>query len=463
MADGPKTAYGLGIAGGRLTGVRAVRHGAVQALPGAALDSEEARRILQGMAREVERGAAVLAVAAPAAQTVVRRLRAPFASVKKAARVWPSLLDVELPFPVESATCAYGAPRVEKDHAVAIAAALRLGDLAAFEEGVRAAGFEPTHCDAEALALWSQQAVEAPPVRAELPRALVWIDADHVAVVRGRGGEFLAAHVLRASPLGAGGPAFDALWAARAAQIFRAHLAETGGTEMDVWWAGPGAEDEALVARLRRAVPAEFGIRHEIHRQPAAFLARALARRALDGSGVNFKCGGRTHPALVRARARGLRRAHLGVAAAALLVLALAGGETVLRRSRMELLQRRLAEAARAIAGDAVPPGQESLVVKRAVTRRDEETQPFRNAMDPVGLEGRLAGVLAAADELGVEISRLSLFPAAATLEGTAADVDAGGSFAERLRELGWSVQAESPGRTPEGRQRFVLKGVAGP
>lgn len=462
MADGPKTAYGLELSAGRLMLVRAVRHGAPQTVLVAAMDSEEARRAVQSVVRDVEKGTAALAVAAPAAQTVVRRLRAPFASAKKAAKVWPSLLDVELPFPVESAICSYDDPRVGKDATLAIASALRKSDLAAFSETCRAAGFDPTHCDAEGLALWSQQTAEAPPTRADGPRAILWLGADHVSVARGRGPEFMAAHILRASPLADGAAAFDALWASRAAQILQTHLAETGGTEMDLWWAGPGAEDESLVARLRRALPAEIGIRHEIHRQPASFLARALARRAAEGSGVNFKSGALAHPAVLRAQARGLKRAYGSVVAASLLVLALNGGEWALRGHRIDSAQRRLTEAARAIAGDAIPPGQERLMVERAISRRDEETQPFRNALDAVGLEGRLMGALEAADALGIEISRLGMSSVAVTLEGSAVHIDAGGSFAERLRGLGWSVQSDSPGPTPEGRQRFILKGMAG-
>ena len=463
MADGPKTAYGLDISAQRLVLVRAVRRGAPQPVLAAAPDAEETRRALQAVAREVEKGSAALAVAAPAAQTVARRLQAPFASARKAAKVWPSLLDVELPFPVESAVCAYGAARAEKGGVAAIAAAVRRADLDAFAEACGAAGFAPTHCDAEALALWDQQAAEAPPARAELPRALVWLGADHGTVVRGRGTDFMAAHILRAAPLAGAGSAFEALWAARAAPILRAHLAETGGTEMDLWWAGPGAEDEALAGRLRRVLPADLVFRQETHRSPASFLARALARRAADGGGVNFLAGERTHPAVRRAQERSLKRAYAGVWAAALLVLALNGGEAVGRRQRIEAAQRELADLARSIAGEAIPPGQERLLVERAIARRDAEMQPFRTARDAAGLEGRLPGLLEAAAAAGAEISRLGLSAEALSIEGSAAHVDAGGNFAERLRELGWSVQADSPGTTPEGRSRFVLKGVAGP
>ncbi|MGD9611348.1 MAG: hypothetical protein AB7V22_00415 [Kiritimatiellia bacterium] len=460
MARGFKTAYGLDVSAGRLVLARCGRRGAPQIVLAAAADSDEARRALPAVAAEAAKGAAALAVAAPAALTAVRRLRAPFASVRKAAKVWPALFDVDLPFPVESAACFYGAPRVENGGTVAVAAALRRSDLAAFLETGRAAGAEPTHCDAEALALWSQFVAEAPPARAAGVRALVWLGADHVAVVRGRGAEFMAAHVLRASPLADDPRAFAALWASRAHQILSAHLAETGAAELDLWWAGPGAEDEARLADLRRALPAEIACRHETHRQPASFLARALARRAADGSGVNFRTGPDAHPAVVRAESRDRQRAYLGVAAAAVLVLALNFGEAAARRGRLAAAQRELAALAQRVAGEAVPRGQETLLVERAISRRDEETKPFRVARDPAGMEARLARVIAEAAALGVEISQLGLSPAAISLRGVAPNQPVVEAFADRLEAGGWSVQSEASGTASDGRPQFILKGM---
>ena len=465
MADGYKAAYGLEISAGRLVLARAVRRGAAQTLLVSTPDSEESRRALQSAAREVEKGAAALAACAPAPQTVIRRLRAPFASVQKASKVWDTLLDVELPFPVEGAICSYGAPRIESGGVVAVAAAIRKSDLDACDDSCRAMGFDPTHYDAEALALWDQHVMDAPPARAGVPRAVVWLGADHVTVSRGRGAEFMAAHVLRASPLAdspGGRQAFEAAWAVRAPQILAAHLSETGGADMDLWWAGPGAEDETRVARLRRALPPELALRHETHSQPASFLARALARRAAEDAGVNFKTGERTHPALLRMQDRNLKRVYLGVVAAAVLVLALNGLESISRGHRAESLQRQLTSAAQSIAGENVPRGQEALVVERAISRRDEETQAFRNALDPDGVEGRLARAIEEAGALGVEISKLALSSLAISIEGSAPGIQSVEELAERLRGQGWTVQSDSPGVAPGGRPRFILKGGAG-
>ncbi|HQN80355.1 MAG: hypothetical protein KBC66_02115 [Kiritimatiellae bacterium] len=459
MRAGLKTAYGLELSDELILLARVSRRGSSQVVLSAPLAAPETARALQQAEDEVARGAAVLAVAAPAAHTAVRRLRAPFASPKKAARIWPALLDVELPFPVESACCCYGTARVEQGGTIGVAAAMRNHDLAAFLDACRTRGFDPTHCDAEALALWSQQAVETPPVRMDRPRAVVWLGPDHVTIARGHGAEFIAAHVLRASPLSGDPAAFDALWTARAAQILGTHLAESGQTEMDVWWAGPGAVNDTLVTRLRRLLPADLAIRHETCRQPASMLARALARRAADESGMNFRSGEWMHPALGRTRAKELKNAYIGVITVALLVLGLNLGESILRRRQTETLQRRLTVAAQVIAGSRIPRGQERLMVERAIAARAQETLPFRQALDPEGMEGRLARIVEAASASGVELSRLGLSSATISMEGSAPDIQDIERLAERVRALGWAVQSDSPGRTPAGHPRFILKG----
>jgi hypothetical protein len=464
MSEGYSIAYGLEVSAGRLILARAVYRGAPLAPLVVALDSEEARRALASVSVEILNGTAALAVCAPAAHTVIRRLRAPFASAKKAAKVWASLMDMELPFPVEGAICCYGVPQIDNGGTGTLAAAIRKSDLSAFAETCRAAGYDPTHCDAEALALWDQQGVEVPPVRAEVPRAIVWLGPDHVTLVRGRGLVFMAAHVLRASPLTVGSgdrQAFETLWTARMRQILAAHLAETGATELDLWWAGPAAEDETLVTRLRKLLPADLSIRHETHRQSASFSARALARRAAAAVGVNFKIGEFAHPALLQKQEKNLKRAYLSVVAAALLVLALNLGDTLWRQHRANVVQRQLTTAAQFLVGYRVQRGTEILESERALARRDEETQPFRNALEVEGNEGRLARALDEAGAVGLEIARLALTSLALSIEGSAPSIQAIEGYAEQLRNQGWIIQSESPGRTPEGRQQFILKGTA--
>ena len=138
------------------------------------------------------------------------------------------------------------------------------------------------------------------------------------------------------------------------------------------------------------------------------------------------------------------------------------GAEFRLRRSREAEVQRQLTAAAQAIAGPEVLRGQEVLLVERALARRDEETRPFRNALDPDGLEVRLVHALEEAMALDLEISRWTMSAAVLAVEGTAASLQAVEGFAARMRIQGWGVQADTPGSGPDGRVRFILKGTAG-
>jgi hypothetical protein len=48
----------------------------------------------------------------------------------------------------------------------------------------------------------------------------------------------------------------------------------------------------------------------------------------------------------------------------------------------------------------------------------------------------------------------------AITLEGAAASIQAVERLVERLERRAWAIQSDTPGRTPDNRQRFILKGA---
>ena len=247
-------AYGLDRTAGRLVVARSVRGRPAVLLHDGAPGAPGAAEALAAARADVLAGKAALAIAAPPAATFIRELRTPISSPAKAARVWASLLDLELPFPVEQAAHFAAPPRKLPEGGLATcAAAIRADDLQGALADADAAGIPATHVDALAPALYDALTRTAPPARGDAQRAVVWIDDAFVAVARGTGAAFGRAHLWRASPLAGGGPAaFLPLWQARAAT----YLEPPGGdakAPLDVYFAGPGAADAALVAQLAAA------------------------------------------------------------------------------------------------------------------------------------------------------------------------------------------------------------------
>ncbi|MDR0993520.1 MAG: hypothetical protein LBN38_02990 [Verrucomicrobiota bacterium] len=457
MKDSFAAAYALDGPPDRMVLARAERRGDARVVLASACSSDAMREEKQRISRQVDQGRAAAVVCAPAAQTVVRRLVAPFASIRKADRIWPSLLDVELPFPVECAQTFYAPAWVENGRAVTWACALRRQDLEANLALWTQRGWPPTHCDVEALALWAGHVAETPAARPDVPVLLIWLGADHVTLVRGRGAEFSAAHVLRAAPA----EWTDAAWAARLQPVLAAHAVETDAAVFNVWWAGPGVEQAGLVPRLQNAMPFPGALRHEIHRQAAAFLALSLARRALAGDGVNFLEGAGAHPAIVRKRSRRRQWAYWGVLVASLLVLLLNQLIYALRREERRWMDEQLMETTRRLTGEPALHGLEMVQAERAIPRRDEETRAFRHAADSVGLEGQWLALLPVFSRPEMEVARFSLQPGRLQVHGTVQDIRLLEDVGEQLRALGWTLHMEAPGLSPEGRPQFVLKGTS--
>ncbi len=395
--------------------------------------------------REIESGAAALAVAAPAALTVVRRMEAPFASVRKAARIWPSLLDMDLPFPVEAAQCDFAPAETLDGKAVTLACAIRRSDLGALLRDVSDRGIAPAFCDAEAPALWSQHLRETPPVDAARPVMLVHAAAGHLSVLCGRGHRLERVHVLRTAP----DRLEPALWLARFRRLCAAPETD-GGTPATVWWSGG---DESVLDRLRGALEGALPLRHATHREPDLFLARALATRAVGGHCTAFLSGDFLQPALARRRSRRGRALALAAIAVSLAVLAL---NTAIRwrfRAERDDLQRQLASTAAALVDGPLVPGQEVLMAERALADAEPGWEAVRAALAPDthGMQAleRLRGLAGR----GVQFTRVAWTPAGLEIAGNAPSP-------QSLEGLpGWAPDVSVQPAGEDGRVAFRMKG----
>jgi hypothetical protein len=199
-----------------------------------------------------------------------------------------------------------------------------------------------------------------------------------------------------------------------------------------------------------------------VAREPAAFLARALARRA--GGSCALPCTLRRdageHPALRRRREQSLARAQIIALAAglALLIGALAW-QTWLDR-RTEGLRAELNRQAVALTGlSRVPRGQELELARRALAERGRRSDPFLAAVSGSTLD-LVTRRSAATREAGATQDRRQGEGPAFELVGRAPDRAAGERLVAALAAQGWNSELSQGEAGADARTPFTVKGA---
>lgn len=393
---------------------------------------------------------AVIAACLPAVLGLARRLAAPFASRRKAARVFPTLLDIELPFPVEE--CVYHFLDLElmpEGKTGALAVAARSGSIDRVLDPCREAGFDPMLLDHEALALWTQSLAEAPvPDGADgEARVVVSLSDEGTVVVAGEGARFLGVHTLR-------GVSEEG--------IARAVKARFGPDPRPVhWhWCGPGADEGSRVADLHNLLRRAWPGPSVIHEQPRFFLARAIATRALLPGPLrcNFRSGRHVHSRVARWTRGRANRAAAALFAAGILLMAssFAATRQVARTERR--LDRAFETVRDSILGYRLG-AKGALAVQKARAATEERAaalQPFMSFFASP-LSARVVTLVQMGQRDGLTYETVSLTPAQVTLSGTADRWNGWKGVETFLRSLGLEVSVK-PGNAPlEGRTPFTL------
>lgn len=460
-------AYGLDRTASRLVLARSLRGRPAAVLYDGAPDAPKAAAALAAARADVLAGKAALAIAAPPAATFIRELKTPIAAPDKAARIWASLLDLELPFPVEQAAVFAAPPRKVPEGGLAThAAAIRADDLQAALDAADAADIPATHVDALAPALYNALSRTTPPARADAERAVVWIDDAFVAVARGTGTTFRGAHLWRSSPLAAGGPAaFLPLWQARADAYLERPV---GDAPLDVYFAGPGAADTALVAQLTAALPG--AVRTAGVAAPRTFLAESLACRAAVGQTWQLRVAPvAPHPAWAARLALLARRYAWAAALLAALVLLLDAFVLARRSATLRNASDRIAEVAATATTSRLPRGQEPLLLRREVDASKDAFADIERLTAPDAARARLRDLLDALADYDVRIRSLATDANGSfLLEGAAAAPMAPSLLAEALSSRGWDVQsspapASVAASSATHPHNFTLKGTPAP
>ena len=379
------------------------------------------------VAKELQSGRAAVAGHVSPRESLARWLDVPYASAHKADLVLPTLLDIQLPFPLEQ--CLFVFPsrsRTEGNAIRALAVVARLTEIEQRIESYSAHKADITHIDHEGLALWSQVLQDGPPQidDANCLRILVHLASERWTVVLGRGHNFLAAHGVT--------PGDEA-------HIRRLiHTQVEDGSPQVLWlWSGPGAADVATVESLYRRLNVRNPGPSQILPQPDSVLARALARRVVmpDPMACNLRRGPLLHE-WMRAREEQKSRgpAILLALGGALLCAAVLLSDVSVKRME-SATDRRFSALAESLAGYRVTAkGRDAIrMVRRARRQQTQQENPFLEAVAPSQV-GRLARIASVAKQNLVDLHSVELSTGALRITGEAADWDAPETLQNAMR-----------------------------
>ncbi len=427
-----RVGLGLDFSRGELTAVCVSRHpdGVASTVAGEALQA-----LLQDRAR------CVVAASIPISRSLCVNLELPFADERRARRVLPSLLDIQLPFALEQA--AYCFPEVTGSARSALAVVARHTDVEAVLESLRTLNADPMILDHEGLALWSGglrwQQQESGGTHGDL--LVVHVANGRVVLVHGRDGAYRTALETRADD---------------PATIRRLLAALLGPRDQQ---ANSGADGPCRILLCGDAldqapdcVAVIEGWGGVVSHAPESdrFLAEALARRALQSDAQPYPCnlrvGAHAHHGTARHGRRSLVAGVTLCWVGAALLLAASVVTTTLAKARVDGLHRQLdGELDRTAGFNVTTRGAHA---RQQVARAVEEERARYAAVSRQFVAGpgaHLWEVLTQAHQQGLVVAAYSLSDAGLLrLDGRMDPEGRLADFIEWLTQLGWAVDATS-------------------
>jgi hypothetical protein len=381
-------------------------------------------------------------------ESVAQWIEAPFGARSKALRVFPTLLDVELPFPLEA--CAWDfldAHKASGSSYRALAVASRLETMRRKLDALAALGVDPQSLDQEALVLWSQSLRELPAADGDNDvRVVLYMADDRWCLVAGRGRRIVHACAPRQEQ-GAG--------MLRLLDIFLRPADR-------IRWciAGPAAERSSagLEGELLRARPGIWSL----HNAPAEFLARGLATRQLAAEpyACNLRTDALQHAGARRRVERQSRGAALAVLAAAGLLVAANLAAHVGVTRRQDVMRNSYRALAARLAGQDIGPakGEHALrIVEDALHRREVALKPFLAAFE-LSLTATALEMVRAAGKAGIQIEALALDRQSLSAKGTAPEWRSPEALAAMAMAHGCKVSLQRLPARMDGRIPFELR-----
>ena len=385
-------------------------------------------------------------------ESFTRWLTAPIASAKKAEKVFPSLLDVQLPFSVED--CEYAllqaVPTADRTGTRGLVTGARNVDIEKRLATFSSLGVNPHLLDQEGLALWSQALEESPPLTGTPAlRIIIYLSTERVTLAIGQNDEFLGAHTMRL------------LDSDQIHRILKSYFPAT--PPLTQWFiTGPNAPSlpdpgALLPDTLSKRWPGPV----KLTREPHTFLARALATRALTPGAIrcNLRMGRFFHPALAQREAKRPYQWAVACLLTGLAVCAINLTWLIFVAHQTAGLQTAFRSLAIEITGSplGIPAKQEVLTARRAIEAQTKAMEPFLAATESP-IAPALKEILIVAQEEGLTIETLNLNRKNRVLHGTAPKWTQAEAACRRLNSQGWAATLERKDLPPgEDRVAFVI------
>ncbi|OGV62197.1 MAG: hypothetical protein A2498_16455 [Lentisphaerae bacterium RIFOXYC12_FULL_60_16] len=393
-----------------------------------------------------------LVAAMYASESIVRLVKAPYASVRKARRVFATLLDVQLPFPLEDCEAVFMEPVPAVGGGVeALAVAARRVDIQRRLDALQAQGIDPVILDHEPSALWTRALEEVPadPSNQEGIRVVIYAGVDRWAMAVGRGPRMLGGHALGVA---------DA--AETIQRLVTSYLAP--GTGRVEWvMTGPQAGTPAVKAVLASCRDRWPSVEQEVP-DAGGFLARALAVRSLSSGPLrcNLRPATLEHAFVQQRRKRRLLKTLVMFLLAGVVLLGTAEWIRFQVEARLAEFDSRVVRQVDRIAGypvtlrgdDAVQEARKSHELR--LRKMEVFSRPFRPS-----LMNTVMPLVEAASSAGMTLESLQVNRDRVNLAGHAPDWPSPQKLARILEQAGYVPTVDRRDAGTDEQVPFIIEG----
>ena len=416
------------------------------------------------IAQSVAAGAAI-AVSLSPKESLTTWIEAPFSSLSKARKVFPTLLDIKLPFALED--CVYdfieNPLSVKQTPLRALAVAARTADVTKRLSQLAETGVDPHILDHEGLTLWTQSLREHPgsSVDAGLPRVILSLGKNTHTLVIGTGNSFLSAHSVKADD-----PAsMERLLRARLGAIQREDRssmpAKDDSRRVQWMWCGAGAMDAGIINPLKQRLESVWPGPSTVHDDPSTFLARALATRVLLKE--PFRCNLRKDElahegTLALLFRRSLKRAFV-LFLSGLLLCGINAAWSLVAKYRINEANRDFGSRVDNLLGyhlAGARGAQAVTVVHRKNSEQAELMQPFLDAFNP-SLLCPLAETLSVAAKHDLRLEYFAIDLNNVDITGKGSDAEGAAALCKTLESAGYTLKLDETESEEDGKTTFSI------